>query len=87
MVDVAVIGALTFGNDDYFLTLSDDSVAHWLYFRAVTYDNISSSVLSISPWRRNHIIHAQSIADDIYTRLSNCISNKSHVFPPYGCYI
>ena len=85
-VDVAVIGTLTYGDDDFFLDLSDDSIAQWIHFRRTIFDNMHSLEQSEldekykNSWRRCQIYHAQSVADSMYHTLAHYVErDKTHL--------
>ena len=78
LVDVAIIGTLSYEKSPSALTLSDDYICQWIYFRAIAYENISQPIRLIPAWRRCHILHAQSIADSLSSVLLNFVAKSTN---------
>eukprot|EP00397_Hematodinium_sp_SG-2012_P000073 GEMP01000073.1.p1 GENE.GEMP01000073.1~~GEMP01000073.1.p1 ORF type:complete len:1696 (+),score=289.10 GEMP01000073.1:2025-7112(+) len=76
LVDVACMGALTYGDHEFLLSTTED-VRDWVYMRAVMHDNISPREFHKQSWRRNLICHAEWVSEHIAARLYDVLRNDA----------
>jgi len=77
IVDISVMGTLTFADDDKLLKSSDD-MGQWIYFRAIYNDNYSPKEVEEASWRRRWILHAYVIAERVFRRVHSFVLNPNN---------
>lgn len=72
--DVAVMGTLTFLSRERSLLRDAEDVAKWMFFRAKFNDNVSPAEVLEPSWRRQHLLHAYVVAEDVAEDVADFLS-------------
>lgn len=79
IVDVAVMGSLTFADIEGLLAGAEDA-AMWIFFRATFNDNVSPAEILEDSWRRQHLLHAYVVAEDVASRVASILEKDTSRF-------